>query len=423
MFENLLAQDEAASLLLSDFSTGSLPPTLLFAGPANSGKLSAALELARGLSCEAAAPGAWNCACSACERHRALLHPDLLVLGPKAFSAEIAAAGELLARAPEQKAARFLFVRAVRKLRARFSPVLYDGEESRLVKAAQLVQDLDALVDEAEPRARLDASGAAALSAKVLPLARKLESLVPDAVPVWQVRALERWMRIAPSGLAKTVVIENADRMLDGARNALLKALEEPPPRVRFVLCAERRGAMIATILSRSRTYRFRPRDPEASRLVLERVFRAPPPLPDSLDAFLASRAPGGSDPLLDRTRDLVASLLAERASLDPLDPPLAELAARSTSSPDEALDALREASGDFGKDEDAASAGLAGFLKAFTTIMRELVRDARTGPGAVALASRWNALVAEARRDHAVFKLAPPALVERLVSAARKTA
>ncbi len=421
MFENLLAQEEAASLLLSDFRSGSLPPTLLFAGPANSGKLSAALELARGLSCEAREPGVWNCACPACERHRALLHPDLLLLGPKPFTAEIAAAGELLSRSPEQKAARFLFVRAVRKLRARFSPVLFDGEESRLSKAAQLAQDLDALVDEAEPGASLDAARAAALVAKLLPTAQKLEALVPDAVPIWQIRALERWMRVAPSGLAKTVVIENADRMLDGARNALLKALEEPPTRVRFVLCAERRGAMIATILSRSRTYRFRARDAEASRLVLERVFRALPPLPESLDAFLVSRAPGGSTPLLEKTRGLVGALLSERAARERLDPPLAELAAASDPDPAAALEAIREASGDFGKDEDAAASGFEGFLKAFARVLRELARDGRSGPETIALAASWNALVAEARRDHGTFNLSPQSLAERLVAAARR--
>jgi DNA polymerase-3 subunit gamma/tau len=422
VFENLLAQEEAAALLLSDFRSGTLPPTLLFAGPTNTGKLSAALELSRGLSCEATAPGAWNCPCAACERHRALVHPDLLLLGPKAFGAEIAAAGELLERASDQKAARFLFVRSVRKLRARFSPVLYDGEEARLAKAAPLVQELDGLVDGAEPGAKLDGAQAAALVAKLLPVARKLEALVPDAVPVWQVRALERWMRLAPSGLAKTVVIENADRMLDAARNALLKALEEPPQRVRFVLCAERRGAMIATILSRSRTYRFRPRDAESSRLVLERVFRAPAPLPDSLDAFLAAREVGGGDPILGKARDLVAALLAERAVSAPLEAPLADLAARSRSSPEAALEALREASGDFGKEDDAASPGFGEFLKALAAILRELARDARGGAETVALAARWNALLAEARRDHGTFKLSPTSLAERFVAAARRS-
>lgn len=57
----------------------------------------------------------------------------------------------------------------------------------------------------------------------------------------------------------RTVLIENADRMTPQAQNALLKSLEEPSPGTYFVLTAERRAALLPTILSRAALYYLPP--------------------------------------------------------------------------------------------------------------------------------------------------------------------
>ena len=51
MFENLLGQNEILHTLKSDLEADRLPPAILFSGPPGSGKITAALELARVLSC------------------------------------------------------------------------------------------------------------------------------------------------------------------------------------------------------------------------------------------------------------------------------------------------------------------------------------------------------------------------------------
>jgi DNA polymerase-3 subunit delta' len=56
--------------------------------------------------------------------------------------------------------------------------------------------------------------------------------------------ALGRW---------QVVVIEDADRMTEGASNALLKAIEEPPPRTIFLLCAPSTHPDDVTVTIRSR--------------------------------------------------------------------------------------------------------------------------------------------------------------------------
>ncbi len=276
MFENVLGQ-EAAARLAADAGSASLPPALLFAGPAASGKGTTALELARVLSCES--PGApWNCPCLACALHRSLAHTDLLILGPRAFSGELAASAAAFLREPAS-AARTLFLRAARKLLARFSPILWEGDENKLGKAASLAAQLgEALEEIASSRPPANDAESAALRKLVegaLQTAVKLESEgVADAVPISQVRKAAYWARLAPSGARKMILIENADRMQEGARNALLKILEEPPATTVLVLTTTRRGAMMPTILSRVRTYAFAARDADTEREVIRRVFR-----------------------------------------------------------------------------------------------------------------------------------------------------
>ncbi len=65
--------------------------------------------------------------------------------------------------------------------------------------------------------------------------------VVPEglSIAVSEMRALVLRAASAPSGGRwQVVVIEDADRLTEPAGNALLKAIEEPPPRTVFLLCA-----------------------------------------------------------------------------------------------------------------------------------------------------------------------------------------
>src|ERR1700712_1592088 len=58
------------------------------------------------------------------------------------------------------------------------------------------------------------------------------------SIGVGEMRALVLRAASAPSGGRwQVVVIEDADRLTEQAGNALLKAIEEPPPRTVFLLC------------------------------------------------------------------------------------------------------------------------------------------------------------------------------------------
>ncbi len=401
MFENLLGQNEIVSALTNDIEGGSLAPSILFSGPPASGKLTAALEVARALSCvlDDAPRAPWNCTCPSCTRHRVLAHPDLLLLGPRTFPEEIAVGLDLLNRSPGS-ASSFFFIRALRKLTKRFDPVLYEGEESRLAKAAPLLRELDELLEDfASERASpgLNASkddvlpGAASgtqktvtsVAQKIATIAAKLEALVPDSIPVFMVRNVEAWARLSPLGSRKTVILENAENMQDAARNAMLKILEEMPESCRFILSTSRRSSIIGTILSRTRTYTFKPRKAEDARLVLERIFKSTGGA-ESIASFFAACRPFPPETARSYARSFLAAALASRQDAGTLSAPLAALASEAADlgeSPvqlaESTLARLYEATKDFGQKDERFSDSFKDFLTALYSILSDLLHRA----------------------------------------------
>ena len=262
---------QPASLrLVADIEAGVLAQAMLFQGPSVSGKGTAALELGRAISCEAL-KAEWNCLCPACSRHRIIVHPDLLCMGPKSFSMEIAASAGALSRENNTGPARILFIRSIRKLLARFNPVLWE-DDPRGSKILPLANSLEEALDELDS---MEGGPQVKFIDEMVKDAYKLESEgMGETIPIGQLRRAAYWGRLAPAGRAKLLVIENADRMQDEARNSLLKLLEEPPPRLYCVLTSSRPGSLLPTIVSRLRPYSFISRDAAAEREVIRRVFR-----------------------------------------------------------------------------------------------------------------------------------------------------
>ena len=78
-------------------------------------------------------------------------------------------------------------------------------------------------------------------------------------ISIDEVRHLVSTSQFSPSvGRYRVVIIEDADRMTERTSNVLLKALEEPPPRTVWVLCAPSEADLIPTIRSRVRTVQLR---------------------------------------------------------------------------------------------------------------------------------------------------------------------
>lgn len=272
MFENLLGQNPLALQLTADITGGTLPASLLFEGPEYSGKITTALELARVLSCKGG--GDWNCSCSHCNQNRLLLNPQVLLTGSRNFSEEILAALSLIRR-NGTPAARYLVIRNFRKLLRRFDPVLWEGDEKKLHSVYKHVERIGERLEFLSPEGDFPPEKQlnrilGELEKEFAPLA----AACPPAVPVHQIRSIAAWAHRTVAMAGKIVIFENADRMQDGARNALLKILEEPPKGLTLLLTTSNRRLMIPTILSRVRPYVFSERSSEVQSEVIERIYR-----------------------------------------------------------------------------------------------------------------------------------------------------
>ena len=94
------------------------------------------------------------------------------------------------------------------------------------------------------------------------------------SIGIAEVRELVRRASLAPVGRRwQVLVVEDADRLTEGACNALLKAIEEPSPRTVWLLCAPTVEDVLPTIRSRCRLVTLSTPAPEdVTRFLVERV-------------------------------------------------------------------------------------------------------------------------------------------------------
>jgi DNA polymerase-3 subunit delta' len=192
---------------------------------------------------------------------------------------------------------------------------------------------------------------------------------------VSETRQLVTRSALAPTqGRWQVTIVEDADRFTEQALNALLKAIEEPPPRAVWLLCAPSAEDLLPTIRSRCRlvSLRIPPYDDVADHLEREGVER-------SVAAFAARAAQAHvgrarrlavDEDARRRRRDVlelpgqvatVAACFTAAANL--VDAAREEAGAITTSLDESETAALKEALGDVGGRGKARPRGVAGAL------------------------------------------------------------
>ena len=78
-----------------------------------------------------------------------------------------------------------------------------------------------------------------------------------DTIGIDDVRALQERLMETGMGTYRCCIIRSVERMQDAAANAFLKILEEPPEGLIFILTTESQGALLPTIVSRTRVIPF----------------------------------------------------------------------------------------------------------------------------------------------------------------------
>ena len=98
------------------------------------------------------------------------------------------------------------------------------------------------------------------------------------------VRSIKKSIYLLPNeGTKKVYILCGAQKMSRSAQNALLKFFEEPPASAAFIICCDRRDALLPTVLSRALLISLGPLHDEALRAYLADRHRAE--LPERLDA------------------------------------------------------------------------------------------------------------------------------------------
>jgi DNA polymerase III delta prime subunit len=403
MFENIIGQTAIIRMLSEELAQGRFPSSSLFFGPPYTGKLSAALETARVLTCQEGR-AEWACGCHSCRLQKELAHPHTLMLGSRYSDIEIAACSGVLLRS-RRKPTLYLFLRAVRKLTRRFDPAILDPDDARSKGALDKVSQIEELLTELQPGQELPPeSELGDLLERVVAAAAQLAAQVRgDGITIGQVRRLAAWSHLTAAGSRKVAIIENADRMQESARNALLKLLEEPPEAVRIILLSTRRAAIIPTILSRLRPYPFEQRSPAEEKEVLTKIFREEAPAFENLRGyFLAWKEinPEKLSILAGRFMDLVPSeeipafdIAAELADLVP------ERKGRRERSPKETITS---------------------FLEELTIRFLAALHEGRAS---LETLDQWNAAVREALVRLDIYNMSPQTVVESLLYRMRDAA
>lgn len=90
------------------------------------------------------------------------------------------------------------------------------------------------------------------------------ETALSQVISVDEVRKMKSFFALsAADGGHRTAIVDSLDEMNQNAANALLKLLEEPPPRVTLFLVAHQPARLLPTIRSRCRELRLSPLNPQ----------------------------------------------------------------------------------------------------------------------------------------------------------------
>ena len=104
------------------------------------------------------------------------------------------------------------------------------------------------------PDVRLASLATQAAAAKADEAARQRDLRI-DTVRTWVAD-----INLRPfEGRRRVFILDDVERLTDGAANAMLKVLEEPPPYATLILCAHTAGDVMATIVSRCQRIKLRP--------------------------------------------------------------------------------------------------------------------------------------------------------------------
>ncbi len=261
-------QAEAADELERVIRCGMLSQSILISGARGSARLTGALDLAFFLT----------------GGDRELLKsPSVIYFASRPFLSELECARRVLLNGT--KKGRLFYIQTVRKILLQYHPALshlykekvkgmgaelkkHDRDDGATVASAASAADsvlLSAEDDREYSPSELESiadSISALLTENVIKCAKK----TPGA-SIEEIRLVQDWL--LDGNEAKAVIFENAEDYSEGAKNSLLKLLEEPPEGAYIILLSRNPSRLLETILSRVRKFSFPPLSAKAVQRVV----------------------------------------------------------------------------------------------------------------------------------------------------------
>ena len=279
--DNLLRiQNKTASDILHSYSSGLLPQSLLFYGPKNSGRLTGAMDLSFFLTGN--------------EENRDILRSNSIIYLPfRELGGRIKTALELF-KTQKTRSARLFLIESVRLALMQYHPALSVAASSTSSQYFSLAGEIDeALLRAEDDRDYSDKeideivkSVERCLDPRFLYCGKKN----PSAVSIDQIRAVQEYF--SQLGEEKVVVFENVEDATDGAKNSLLKMLEEPEEKSHMILLSSNPQKLLETILSRVRKFQFPPLGEKKTATLIKEKFGVWEEYP-SFDSFFFEKGSG----------------------------------------------------------------------------------------------------------------------------------
>lgn len=279
--DNLLRiQNKTASDILHSYSSGLLPQSLLFYGPKNSGRLTGAMDLSFFLTGN--------------EENRDVLRSNSIIYLPfRELGGRIKTALELF-KTQKTRSARLFLLESVRLTLMQYHPSLSVSASSTSSQYFSLAGEIDEVLLRAEDNRdysdkeinEIVKSVERCLDPRFLYCGKKN----PSAVSIDQIRAVQEYF--SQLGEEKVVVFENVEDATDGAKNSLLKMLEEPEEKSHMILLSSNPQKLLETILSRVRKFQFPPLGEKKTATLIKEKFGVWEEYP-SFDSFFFEKGSG----------------------------------------------------------------------------------------------------------------------------------
>ena len=279
--DNLLRiQNKTASDILHSYSSGLLPQSLLFYGPKNSGRLTGAMDLSFFLTGN--------------EENRDVLRSNSIIYLPfRELGGRIKTALELF-KTQKTRSARLFLLESVRLTLMQYHPALSVSASSTSSQYFSLAGEIDEVLLRAEDDRDYS-------DKEINEIVKRVERCLdprflycgkknPSAVSIDQIRAVQEYF--SQLGDEKVVVFENVEDATDGAKNSLLKMLEEPEEKSHMILLSSNPQKLLETILSRVRKFQFPPLGEKKTATLIKEKFGVWEEYP-SFDSFFFEKGSG----------------------------------------------------------------------------------------------------------------------------------